>query len=102
MDVHSTNTLSKGSEGFMSVDEKSVEQFAKSFHHYHEALASDFGCDASNNPDWQQLPSAEKKRLVAAVRLALMDTEASEPPAHPNVNIFTLLGEGTEGRECGC
>ena len=86
----------------MSVDEKSVEQFAKSFHHYHEALASDFGCEASNNTDWQQLPSTERKRLVAAVRLALLDTETSETSAHPNVNIFTSIGGGTEGRECGC
>ena len=85
----------------MSVDEKSVEEFAKSLHHYHEALASDFGCGASNNTDWQQLPNTERKRLVAAVRLALMDTQAAEHTS-PNVSIFTFLGEGTEGRECGC
>jgi hypothetical protein len=86
----------------MSVDEKAVEQFAKSFHHYHEALASDFGCGPSNNSEWQELPSTEKKRLMAAVRLALMDSQTGEQPANPQVNIFTLMGEGTEGRECGC
>ena len=64
----------------MSVDEKSVEQFAKSFHHYREALAHDFGCGRQQFLNGQQLPSTEQKLLVAAVRLALMNTRSEDQP----------------------
>jgi hypothetical protein len=85
----------------MSVDEKSIENFAELFHHYHSALAPDFGCGTSAEVEWDKLASGERKRLVAATRLAL--TELQSHAGGGSGNIFTRWPEGgTEGRDCGC
>jgi hypothetical protein len=58
----------------MSIQEVSAEQLAQIFHHYHQALESDFIHD--NNPNgraWEHLPQTEKSRMIAAARLALLE-----------------------------
>ena len=58
----------------MSVQEVSAEQFAKLFHHYHEALAPDFGCaNGSHSDSWSEVPAGERSRMVTAARLALLE-----------------------------
>ncbi len=61
----------------MSIQELSAEEVAKLFHHYQEALAPDFNCNeqaAASN--WDAVPENERKLLVAAARLTLLDLAA--------------------------
>jgi len=83
----------------MSGNRESVEGFAELFHHYYSALAPDFGCPPEEKAEWDELMPNERRRLVAATRLALIEVDARESCQPPP----TVAGrEGTEGRECGC
>ena len=58
----------------MSIKEVSAEQLAQLFHHYHEALAADFGCNHQPSAEtWGELSANEQRRMVAAARLALLE-----------------------------
>ena len=58
----------------MSIQEVSAEQLAELFHHYHQAIGPDFGCENKSNAEaWEQVPQQEKSRLVTAARLALLE-----------------------------
>jgi hypothetical protein len=62
----------------MSIQEVSPEQFARLFHHYQEALAPDFGCADGSHPDsWSEVPLGERRRMVTAARLALLELASS-------------------------
>jgi hypothetical protein len=57
-----------------SIKEVPAEQFAKLFYHYLQALAPDFKCPSEHAVTaWQNIPDNERGRMVAAVRLVLMD-----------------------------
>jgi hypothetical protein len=60
---------------YMSVvQDCSAEELAKLFLHYRNALAGDFDRAASANPPaWERTPENERKLMVAAARLALLD-----------------------------
>ena len=63
----------------MSLQEVLPEQLAELFHHYHQALGPDYACDTKDNPEsWQQVPSQEKNRMIAAARLALLELGATD------------------------
>lgn len=85
----------------MSVDEKTIEGFAELLHHYHNALAPDFGCGNAQQAEWNDLASNERKRLVAAARLAMLEMASSPDGNQPNI-FTTWPSGGTEGRDCGC
>jgi len=58
----------------MSIQEVSPEQLAELFHHYHQALAPDFGGPSARSAEtWEQMPQHEKSRLIAAARLAVLE-----------------------------
>jgi hypothetical protein len=58
----------------MSIKEISAEQLAQLFHLYHEALAGDHsGLGNDSHPAWTDVSAPERKRTVAAMRLALLD-----------------------------
>ena len=82
----------------MSVNLERVEGFAELFHHYYSALAPDFGCAGDEKPDWRDLTLNERRRFVAATRLALIEAGTQTDGEHK----VTGAREGTEGRECGC
>jgi len=82
----------------MSVNLERVEGFAELFHHHYSALAPDFGCPVEEKPEWRKLTLNERRRIVAATRLALI--EAGTPTTSDE--RMTLGHQGTEGRECGC
>ena len=82
----------------MSTEEVFVQQFAKLFVHYREALAltTDSARDMQLN-EWNDLPAAERERMVAAARLALLeikDTTVVDDRRH----YFATPGEA----EWGC
>jgi hypothetical protein len=84
----------------MTVQDKEVESFAESFYKFHGALAPDFGCETKYDSDWEDLTSNERKRLVAAARLALMGL-GSDAPETVGESFHDWPSGGTEGRECG-
>jgi hypothetical protein len=58
----------------MSINEVSAEQLAELFHNYHQALDPDCGhATKSAHDSWKQISQQEKKRMVAAVRLAILE-----------------------------
>ncbi|HUO61385.1 MAG TPA: hypothetical protein VMU24_12005 [Candidatus Acidoferrales bacterium] len=83
----------------MSLQEVSVEQLAKVFHHYHEALAPDFKCNKESGVEsWQELSSNERSRLIAAMRLTLLEiTSAEQPPNNDRRRYFAKPGEAEWG-----
>jgi len=83
----------------MSLQEVSPEQLAELFHHYHQALASDFDCEGNANSEaWDRVPQPEKKRLVAAARLALLELSAADTERNNSRRFFATPGEA----EWGC
>jgi hypothetical protein len=75
-----------------------AERLAKLFHHYHEALAQDGSADreADNSTSWESTPLDERKRMVAAARLAILELSAP-PPDFPARKYFATPGEADWG-----
>jgi hypothetical protein len=83
----------------MSIQEVSAEQLAALFHHYHQAIGPDFGCESKPNADaWEKVPQQEKSRLVAAARLALLELAATAREREDSRRYFAKPGEA----EWGC
>ena len=83
----------------MSIHDVSAHQLAELFHHYHQALAPDFGCSHNATPEsWEQVPPQEKSRLVAAARLALLELASTNGEATQTKQYFAKPGEA----EWGC
>lgn len=82
-----------------SIQNVSAEELAKVFHHYHEALAHDFHGCAARKPEvsWEEAQPAERKLMVAAARLTLL--ELAEAPCHaePERQYFAKPGEADWG-----
>jgi hypothetical protein len=82
----------------MSIEEISAERFAQLFHHYHQALMADG--NASSDPQaesWNQVPQQEKRRLVSAARLTLLELSTQDLKQEPR-GYFAKPGEA----EWGC
>ena len=82
----------------MSTEEVFVQQFAKLFVHYRDALTLGQG----PTPDWQldgdsELPSVEREKMVAAARLALIEIE-SDASEENSRRYYAKPGEA----EWGC
>lgn len=66
----------------MSIQEVSPEQLAQLFHHYHQALAPDFGCGRdSTSEGWDEVSQPGRNRMVAAARLAILEVVSSAEEA---------------------
>jgi hypothetical protein len=83
-----------------SIQSVSAEELARLFHHYQEALAHDFDCRAREDEtasSWDQTPQNERKLLVAAARLALLELAATSEPESENRRYFAKPGEADWG-----
>jgi len=81
----------------MSTQEAFVQQFAKLFVHYQEALTLSTVDSAEMNLEtWQDMPQVERERLVAAARLALLELETCD--RHDSRRWYAQPG----GAEWGC
>jgi hypothetical protein len=82
-----------------SIYNVSAEDLAKLFHHYHEALASDFHSHANRKVDfsWEQTPQDERKLMVAAARLTLLELAATSATQAENRQYFAKPGEADWG-----
>jgi hypothetical protein len=82
----------------MSIQEVAPEQLAELFHHYHQALAPDFQSASKPSETWDQVPTQEKSRLVAAARLALLELTATAQEHEDSRRYFAKPGSA----EWGC
>lgn len=83
----------------MSIQDVSAEQLAKLFHHYQEALAQDSdGHGIKRESSWDRTPQNERKRMVAAARLALLELASTPVPSTPSRKYYAKPGEA----EWGC
>ena len=84
----------------MSIQEVAPEQLAQLFHHYHQALTANSNCSSDpQSESREQVPQQEKKRLVSAARLTLLELSAT-PTAEEECSrrYFAKPGEA----EWGC
>jgi hypothetical protein len=83
-----------------TIQDVSAEQLAKLFHHYREALAHD--CDGhgirQESSSWDRAPQNERKLMVAAARLALLELATTPVPSNPSRKYYAKPGEA----EWGC
>lgn len=81
-----------------SIEDVSAEQLAKLFHQYRGALAHEFGGQGGEEgSSWDRAPLQERKLMVAAARLALLELAAA--PAQPAASrkYFAKPGEADWG-----
>jgi len=79
----------------MSTQELFVQQFARLFHHYREALSPEQEQEnASENPSLED----DNNRLVAAARLAILELETNVYTQDDRRRYFAKPGEA----EWGC
>lgn len=79
-----------------SIQDVSPEQLARLFYHYREALAGDFGCHKGDGLAWDRAPQDERKLMIAAARLALLElaTATAQDTTRP---YFAKPGEADWG-----
>jgi hypothetical protein len=83
-----------------SIQNVSAEELAKLFHHYQDALAHDFDCQAGDeaiSSSWDQTPQNERKLMVAAARLALLELDVTSEQEINNRRYFAKPGEADWG-----
>ncbi len=82
-----------------SIQNVSAEDLAKVFHHYHEALARDFHGYGSREvgTSWEQAPSHERKLMIAAARLTLLELAVTVQEEPPSRQYFAKPGEADWG-----
>ena len=82
----------------MSSQELFVQQFARLFHHYREALEPE---TAQTTPaerfSWVALPFEERHRMVGAARLALLELESNSDQENAAHRFFAKPGEADWG-----
>ena len=82
-----------------SIHNVCAEDLAKLFHHYHEALAHDFHGHSSRQADvsWDQAPQNERKLMIAAARLTLLELAATSEMEKADRQYFAKPGEADWG-----
>ena len=80
---------------FQDVD---AEQLARIFSHYQEALAE--GRDSQtreHSASWERVPEKERRRLVAAAHLTLLELSTASSSAASSRKYFAKPGEADWG-----
>ncbi len=82
-----------------SIQDVSAEELAKLFHHYQGALAHDFDCqrDGEAGSSWDCTPPSERKLMVAAARLTLLELAATAAQGQASRPYFAKPGEADWG-----
>ena len=81
-----------------TLQEVNAEQLARLFHHYKEALAHD--CAPVTDQDssaWDRTQQSERKLMVAAARLTLLELSAAAETQAPSRKYFAKPGEADWG-----
>jgi hypothetical protein len=81
------------------VQDVPAEQLARLLHHYREALAHE--CDGQPSEEesssWDRTPQNERKLMVAAARLALLEFAAPPVQPSPRRKYYAEPGEADWG-----
>ncbi len=82
-----------------SIQDVSAEELAKLFHHYRGALAHDFECHGNEavTASWDRTSQQERKLMVAAARLALIELSAAPAVTDSPRPYFAKPGEADWG-----
>jgi len=80
-----------------SIQDVSAEELARLLHHYRGALAHDSDSRNGETAAWEHTSSSERKLMVAAARLALIELAATPAPAEANRPYYTKPGEADWG-----
>jgi hypothetical protein len=82
-----------------SIHNVCAEDLARLFHHYREALAHDFHGHANRQADvpWEEAPQKERKLMIAAARLTLLELAATSEGEQSNRQYFAKPGEADWG-----
>jgi len=80
-----------------AIQDVNAELLAKLFHHYREALAQDSDAKNGRSAAWEHAPQNERKLMVAAARLALLELATTPVPAAPNRKYYAKPGEADWG-----
>jgi hypothetical protein len=83
-----------------TIQDISAEQLAKVFFDYREALAHDCGGHGKKEEgsSWDHAPQNERKMMVAAARLALLELAATPAQSGASRKYYATPGEA----EWGC
>ena len=81
----------------MSIQEVSAEQLARLFHHYHVALAHDCNSETEESTAWERASQQDRKLMVAAARLTLLELSTESHPVTPHRKYFAKPGEADWG-----
>jgi hypothetical protein len=82
----------------MSTQEVFVQQFARLFHHYREAMSPEAEQESTTSTTLNAIPTDERRRLVAAARLAILELETNARMEDDSRRYFAKPGEA----EWGC
>ena len=75
-----------------------AEELARLFHHYRAALSHDTDSHADDSPKtWDLEPQSERKLMVAAARLALIELSTNPAPSTPERKYYAKPGEADWG-----
>jgi hypothetical protein len=81
-----------------TIQDVSAEQLAKLFHHYREALAHGSAVHGiKEESSWDRAPQNERKIMVAAARLALLELATTPVQPSPSRKCYAKPGEADWG-----
>jgi hypothetical protein len=82
-----------------SIQDVSPEELAKLFYHYRGVLARDFDHQSEEQAasSWDRTPQSERKLMVAAARLTLLELAAAQAQQESNRPYFAKPGEADWG-----
>jgi len=85
------------------IQDVNAEELARIFHHYQEALAPNTASHATDTPEadgassWERTPQNERKLMVAAARLTLLELSTTPAPVTPTRKYYAKPGEADWG-----
>jgi hypothetical protein len=87
------------------IQDVNAEQLARIFHHYQEALAQDHDDEphvtetpeAEHASSWDRTPQNERRLMVAAARLTILELSTTPAPASPARKYYAKPGEADWG-----
>lgn len=81
----------------MTIQNVNAEELAKLFHHYREALAHDGDSRPEATSSWERATQSERKLMVAAARLALLELAETPAPSASERKYYAKPGEADWG-----
>lgn len=81
-----------------TIQDVDAEQLARLLHHYHEVLTREDWSDSSDaSHSWDRASQSERKLMVAAARLALLELAVAEEYLRPTPTYYAKPGEADWG-----